>query len=436
MIVGIVGFGYIGSVLAAELAQRSCKILAYEANEEMRSKLEIGEIEISEPGLSELLQPHIKNKNISFCEDISELDNAEVILICVGTPLIDGLADLSNLTNVFESLSQALTTEKLIMVKSTVPPGTTNRLSCIINKSKLNHQIAFSPERLAEGQALEDLRKLPIITGGVNEKSTNSSTKFWELLGFKVISVSNSKSAELIKLADNAWIDLNIAFSHELAQICDAIGTDVLEVIEAANTLEKGSSFVNILKPSVGVGGYCLTKDPIFLHKYADNLGIHLQLSKVGRSINDESPKYLLNNLMLNCPDLSKKKILILGIAFKNDSGDTRFSPGVTFVNELINQEIYFNWFDPLVSINGFHQKLNSKRINNLQDQTWDIIINLAAHTGSTRLDLNEIMNYLNKGGIFVDGRRFLSKSEIQMLRGFGFEYIGVGRGLNEKELT
>ena len=434
MIVGIVGFGYIGSVLAAELAQRSCKILAYESNEEMRSKLEIGEIEISEPGLSELLQPHIKNKNISFCEDISELDNAEVILICVGTPLVDGLADLSNLTNVFESLSQILTTEKLIMVKSTVPPGTTNRLGCLMNNSKLNHQIAFSPERLAEGQALEDLRKLPIITGGVNEKSTNSATKFWELLGFKVISVSNSKSAELIKLADNAWIDLNIAFSHELAQICDAIGTDVLEVIEAANTLEKGSSFVNILKPSVGVGGYCLTKDPIFLHKYADKLGIQLQLSKVGRSINDESPKYLLNNLILNCPDLSKKKILILGIAFKNDSGDTRFSPGVTFVNELINQEIYFNWFDPLVSINGFHQELDSKRIYNLQDQTWDIIINLAAHTGSTRFDSNEIMNYLNKGGIFVDGRRFLSQSEIQMLRGFGFKYIGVGRGLTEKE--
>ncbi len=434
MIVGIVGFGYIGSVLAAELAQRSCKILAYESNEEMRSKLEIGEIEISEPGLSELLQPHIKNKNISFCEDISELDSAEVILICVGTPLVDGLADLSNLTNVFESLSQTLTTEKLIMVKSTVPPGTTNRLGCLMNNSKLNHQIAFSPERLAEGQALEDLRKLPIITGGVNEKSTNSATKFWKLLGFKVISVSNSKSAELIKLADNAWIDLNIAFSHELAQICDAIGTDVLEVIEAANTLEKGSSFVNILKPSVGVGGYCLTKDPIFLHKYADKLGIQLQLSKVGRSINDESPKYLLNNLILNCPDLSKKKILILGIAFKNDSGDTRFSPGVTFVNELINQDIYFNWFDPLVSINEFHQELNSKRIYNLQDQTWDIIINLAAHTGSTRFDLNEIMNYLNKGGIFVDGRRFLSQSEIQMLRGFGFKYIGVGRGLTEKE--
>ena len=289
--VGVIGLGYIGSVIATEIALRNNLVLAYESSELKRKRISEELIDINEPGLADALISQIRRGQVILCEDISELDDAEVILICVGTPLNEGAADLTALDKLAVQLQKILSGSKLVIIKSTVPPGTTEEFSFKLNASESKHKVVFSPERLAEGQAFEDLRSIPIIVGGINQESTNEAQNFWRDIGFEVITVSDAKTAELIKLADNCWIDLNIAFAHELAQICDSIGVDVLEVIKSANTLKKGSSYVNILTPSVGVGGYCLTKDPIFLHKYAESKGIQLKLSAAGRIVNDNSPK-------------------------------------------------------------------------------------------------------------------------------------------------
>jgi nucleotide sugar dehydrogenase len=429
LLVGVIGLGYIGSVITTEIALRNNLVLAYESSEVKRKRMSEEFIDINEPGLADALIPQIRSGQVSLCEDIAELDKAEVILICVGTPLNEGAADLNALDQVAVSLNKILTESKLVMIKSTVPPGTTDEFSDKLNASKLKHKVVFSPERLAEGQAFNDFRTLPIIVGGINPESTREAQNFWLDIGFDVITVSDAKTAELIKLADNCWIDLNIAFAHELAQICDAIGVDVLEVIKSANTLKKGTSYVNILTPSVGVGGYCLTKDPIFLHKYAESKGIKLKLSAAGRLVNDSSPKYLVQKLIREVQNLEQKKILILGIAFKNDSGDIRYSPAIQFMQEMKNSKISYSWYDSLVSKIDLTEEMLNCQIENLIFNHWDIVINLAAHKSDNSYNLNTLIKLFVGNGVFVDGRRFLSQAEIENLVKTGIKYIGVGRG-------
>ncbi len=430
--VGVIGLGYIGSVIATEIALRNNLVLAYESSELKRKRISEELIDINEPGLADALISQIRRGQVILCEDISELDDAEVILICVGTPLNEGAADLTALDKLAVQLMKILTGNKLVIIKSTVPPGTTEEFSFKLNASESKHKVVFSPERLAEGQAFEDLRSIPIIVGGINQESTNEAQNFWRDIGFEVITVPDAKTAELIKLADNCWIDLNIAFAHELAQICDSIGVDVLEVIKSANTLKKGSSYVNILTPSVGVGGYCLTKDPIFLHKYAESKGIQLKLSAAGRIVNDNSPKYLVNKLIGEVQNLENKKILILGIAFKNNSGDIRHSPAIQFMQEMKNSKIAYSWYDSLVNAIDLTQELVNTRIDKLNFNQWDVIINLAAHKDDIFYDLNTLTQLFLGNGVFVDGRRFLSKLEIDNLTKTGIKYIGVGRSIRE----
>jgi UDP-N-acetyl-D-mannosaminuronic acid dehydrogenase len=432
LIVGIIGFGYIGSVIGSEIASRKNSVLVYEESEIRRKRINAGYIDIEEPGLSESLQPMLQSGQIRMCDEMAELQKAEVILICVGTPLNEGIADLAELTKVADRLQLTLNESKLVIIKSTVPPGSTDDFSKILNRSGLQHHIAFSPERLAEGQAIEDFRSLPIIVGGIDKNSTIKAEFFWKKLGFEVIAVSDAKTAELIKLADNCWIDLNIAFAHELAQICDKIEVDVLEVIKSANTLKKGSSYVNILVPSVGVGGYCLTKDPIFLHTFAQSIGVDLVLSVAGRNINDKSPRYLVNRLLAEINELEKKKILIIGIAFKNNSGDIRFSPAIEFMYELDKLNISYKWFDALVRHDVLEEKILLSRIDDLNDSSWDVIVNLASHNNESTNDIVKISELLENTGFFVDGRRFLTRNEIATLNQHGIKYLGVGRNLRE----
>lgn len=429
MRVGILGIGYIGTVIACELSARGCEVIAYDNDSGKISDLRKGICNIPELGLQELLDNQIQNDSIKFVNDLKLIEKSEVIIVTVGTPLNNGQADLSALESLFKELTYLELRDKLIMIKSTVPPGTTMKLSQLFD-SECNNCFAFSPERLAEGSALSDFSNLPIIVGGIDSKSTLKSANFWQDLGFKVHPVANSQIAELVKLADNAWIDLNIAFAHELAQLSDSLDADVLEVINAANTLKKGSSYVNILMPSVGVGGYCLTKDPLFLAEFSQSLGLNLRLSKIAREINDMSPQYLLDKINRKQIFTSESRILILGLAFKSNTGDIRFSPALQFAELLRQSNQIFEWYDPLVNPNELPEFYSRNRLTSLENRenVYDVIIILASHHKSTDLNASGAIKILKKGGCFIDGRRFLSREEINILTISDIKYLGVGR--------
>ena len=194
--------------------------------------------------MRELIKKGVENKNLSGSTSYDSILGSDVVLVTVGTPLSDEFdADLSAIRDVFKMLSDYITDGQIIMVKSTVPPGVTRQMANEFLAGKENVFIGFSPERLAEGNAIQEFRTLPIVVGGINDKSTERCADFWSTtLGVEVIKVSSSESAELVKLANNQWIDLNVALANELAILCDSLpyNLDILEIIQGANSLKKG----------------------------------------------------------------------------------------------------------------------------------------------------------------------------------------------------
>lgn len=440
MKISIVGFGYIGAVIGAVYSNLGHEVCAIDSNKKAIDDLNLGICNVPEPKLQKLISDQVNSGNLKGFHDYTSISESDVVLVTVGTPLSANFdADLTAISDVFKTLAEHVVPGQIIMLKSTVPPGVTRQMYNTFLSSKKDIYVGFSPERLAEGKAIKELTELPIIVGGVNKISTEKCANFWEsTLQVGVIKMSSPESAELVKLANNQWIDLNIALANELALLCDALPypLDILEIIEGANTLKKGQHNVNILQPSIGVGGYCLTKDPWFVSALGDKYKQNLLLPKTGRVVNDNMPKIAADVVSNFFNERNKKleaeKIAILGYSFKTNSGDVRFSPMESFVNEMFsNGSTTINVFDSTI-----HEKaIKDNRV--IRSKTWQecvseasCVIFGAAHDDIktiTPLDLNKLM--IGDKLVF-DGRRYFTKNEILELNNLGFFYKGVGRSI------
>ncbi len=440
MKIAVIGFGYIGSVISAVLSNKGHNITAIDNNKNCIDELNKGICHIPEPRLKEMISSSVKSGLLNGSISYNSINENDVILVTVGTSLSNDYdADLSALQDVFKNLSANVAGNQIIMIKSTIPPGVTRKLAKDYFGSNENVYIGFSPERLAEGNAIQELQELPIIVGGINDKSTQKCANFWEeTLNVEVIKVSSCETAELVKLANNQWIDLNIALANELAILCDALPyeIDILEVIKGANSLKKGQHFVNFLTPSIGVGGYCLTKDPWFVSTLGNKNNRSLKLPRTGRLVNDSMPSYCVNQIIRSLNKINKKienvNIAILGYSFKNNSGDIRFSPMINFVDTLMshgNNKIKI--FDSSLSMEA--NKLIHKNI--VKTDTWqqcvknaDIVVFGAAHDDIKSIQISTLGSLLNKNALVFDGRRYFTKIEVNNLKKLGINYLGVGR--------
>jgi nucleotide sugar dehydrogenase len=441
MKISIVGFGYIGAVIGAVYAELGHSVHAIDSNVSSMNDLNQGICHVPEPALRELIKKGVENKNLSGSTSYDSVLGSDVVLVTVGTPLSDEFdADLSAIRDVFKKLSGYVSDGQIIMVKSTVPPGVTRQMADEFLANRENVFIGFSPERLAEGNAIHELKTLPIVVGGVNSESTRKCAEFWKkTLEVEVIEVSTCEAAELVKLANNQWIDLNIALANELAILCDSLpyDLDVLEIIQGANSLKKGQHYVNILTPSIGVGGYCLTKDPWFLSALGAKHGASIYLPQTGRKVNDKMPHYSADSISRyfkgNNRPLSSLKVAILGYSFKSNSGDVRFSPMEKFVEYMFDANVLnINVFDSTIS----EAAINDSRV--VRSNTWeecikdaDCVVFGAAHDDLCRISMKEIAQYMAEGGLLYDGRRFLSKIQILELQKLGITYQGVGRSFS-----
>lgn len=438
--ISVIGAGYIGAVLSGVLADKGNYVTAIDINKDILDCYRNGRAPVREPGLDKLINKVIKNGHLSVTDDFSTISESRVILITVGTPLKeDGSADKTAIKNVVNTISPYVKDGQLIIIKSTVPPFTTEKEIGLPLRKFAKVNVAFCPERLAEGNAIEECKTIPVIVGGIDKESGNDALDFWrKSLGVECINVQNSRSAELVKLADNAWIDLNIAIAFELSKLADNLDIDILPVIKAANTLPKGESKVNILTPSIGVGGYCLTKDPWFLNAFAKQYGFSFKTAIASRTVNEETPLYSSNSLhkkiKYSFPKIEPKniKICILGLAFKNNTGDCRFTPTISFIENLSKLNYKLKIFDPNISQEDY--KLfkfdNVQNENNIFDamKGSNVLAFLAGHKEFHEIDLIDIQTNLEKGAIIFDGRMFFSKEKIQMFENNGFIFKGVGR--------
>jgi nucleotide sugar dehydrogenase len=437
--VAVVGFGYVGACLAATLADRGLDVVGLDTDTRLIDELARHHCRFSEPGLADLIFRGIASGRLRVTADGAELSNADVVLVTVGTPIRDdGSLSDAQLRGACLELGRRLRAGQLIIVKSTVPPGTTRKVVLpLLERSGLTGEadfgLAFTPERLAEGTALEELRAFPMVSGGLGAASALEAADFWRrALGVNVIEVDSLEAAEIVKLADNWWIDLNIALGNELAKFCTPYGVDVLDVIKAANTIPKGKGNVNILLPSVGVGGSCLTKDPWMVWYSARQHGVEIVTAPAGRKVNAGMPEYtaqlIIDGLLERGKEPADAKVAVLGIAFKNNSGDLRATPTLGTVQTLQKAGADVRIFDPLIDDDQAREMFGITPSAGVMEavKDADCIAVLALHQ---ELEDIEFATLPVADRCFVlDGRAYYSKDTIAALRRHGYGYLGIGR--------
>lgn len=342
--VAIYGMGYVGVTLAVSLSNIGYQVIGIDTNPEIVKLLQSGSSHVHEPSLEELLRKNLSNDKIKFTTKIND-KSCNVYIIAVGTPLNkSGKPGLGALKKVLESISFSLKPGDQVVLRSTVPVGTSREvvIPFLEKKSGLkageNFCVTFSPERTVEGNAIYELKNLPQIVGGYTASCTKRGIDFWSNLTHHVVKMPSLESAELVKLANNTFRDISFAFANELALLADKYNVNAFDLIQCAN---EGYKRNKIPMPSPGVGGYCLTKDPILFSSNLNGLRRDAVLGVAGRSINEAAAIYpytlierYASNNNLNISDLT---ILIIGVAFKGDpeTNDTRGAVALELLRKI-----------------------------------------------------------------------------------------------------
>ena len=333
--VSVIGLGYIGLPTAAILAKNGFDVVGIDINEDIIKTLQNGKIHIVEPDLENLVKGAINNKTLSLSSTFIESD---VFIIAVPTPLKDSTEpELGFVKSAAQSISEFVKPGNLIILESTVPVGTTaiikdilevNRPDLFFSSNESHDEqvyIAHCPERVLPGNILFEITHNDRIIGGLNSESSQKASIFYSSFVTGSIYLTNSKTAELSKLVENSYRDVNIAFANELSTISEEFGIDVWELIELANKHPR----VNILQPGPGVGGHCIAIDPWFIVNSAPK---NSQLIRTAREVNDNKPRKIIDSLQAlarSTGQHSSLNITTLGLAFKKNIDDLRESPAM-----------------------------------------------------------------------------------------------------------
>ncbi|WP_436761801.1 nucleotide sugar dehydrogenase [Streptosporangium sp. V21-05] len=437
----VLGLGYVGSCVAAVLADRGVNVIGVDTDPVLVDELNAGHCRFSETGLPELVARHAGTDRLRVTTNYESVSEADVVIVAVGTPTGErGVMKESQLRGACEELGRHIRPGQLLVFKSTVPPGVTRALALpLLQRGGLvcgeDFGVVFCPERLSEGTALRELRSFPIIVGGWCADSTQAAVEFWRrAVGVEVIPVASLEAAEMVKLADNWWIDHNIALANELARLCAALEVDVLDIISAANSIPKGNGNVNILLPSVGVGGSCLTKDPWMVWRAAQDRGIDLLTIPAAREVNDSMPGYTSDLIVEELAKLGRSpvgaKVAVLGLAFKNNTGDLRETPVRPVVEELRKAGAEVTLYDPLVDGDEAEKLFGLPQAPSLEEAVRgaDCLAILAWHREFQDVDFTELRERVAPSCAVVDGRAYYPRETIDLLRETGFAYRGIGR--------
>jgi len=331
----VVGLGYIGLPTASILATKGYQVLGVDIAERTVEMINKGKIHIVEPDLDILVKSAVNSGNLRAS---LVPDKADVFIIAVPTPFKDSYKpDLSYVESATSAITPYLGEGNLVILESTSPVGTTDKvyLQILESRSELKGKIfiAHCPERVLPGQILKELVNNDRIIGGVDSRSAEEAKAFYETFVNGEIYTTNAKTAELTKLAENSFRDVNIAFANELSIICHELGINVWEVIKLANKHPR----VNILQPGPGVGGHCIAVDPWFIVNAAPN---HARLIRTARHVNDSKPAHIVERVKEKASRFKEPIIACLGLSFKADIDDLRESPAVEIVKMLANDNV------------------------------------------------------------------------------------------------
>jgi UDPglucose 6-dehydrogenase len=432
----VIGTGYVGLVTGACLANLGNNVICVDKDRSRISDLQKSTIPFYEPGLKEIVLKNFKSGRLSFAVNINDgVKKSEVVFISVGTPPKEsGEADVSAVVDVAKKIAKALKSDgkmknkfKVIVNKSTVPVGMGDIVTKILLEkgvSEKNFAVVSNPEFLREGTAISDFMSPDrIVIGAPNNRAFNVITELYRPLNAHII-FTTVKSAELIKYASNSFLATKISFINEIANICEKVGSDVVEVAYAIGLDKRiGREFLNA---GIGYGGSCLPKDVSALIHLAKTHGYDPEILISVNRTNEEQRMRIVEKIESVLKSLKGKTISVLGLSFKPETDDLRDAPAIDIVRELLDRGAMVKAYDPVA------QAKAKKLLNGVtfSGTAYDAIKNadamvLTAEWGEFReLDMDKVKRSM-KTPIIFDGRNIYNPKR---MREIGFKYYGVGR--------
>jgi len=357
-VIGIIGLGYVGLPLAVETGKNGYKVVGFDIQEKKINMINNGENYISDV-IDEELKSVIKNGNLKVSNEFEFIRDIDIVLICVPTPLDKyKQPDISYVKESTEAVGKYLHEGMLVILESTTYPGTTEELVLPILekmsslKCEKDFHLAFSPERVDPGNSIYNTGNTAKVVGGVGKDSTEIAAALYRnVLNSEIFEVSSPRVAEMEKILENTYRNINIGLINEMAIICNKMNIDIWEVIEAAKTKPYG---FQVFYPGPGLGGHCIPLDPYYLTWKAREYDYHTRLIETSGEINNFMPQYIVQraaNILngFNKP-LNKANILILGIAYKSDIDDYRESPALKVIENFQKQGSEVAFYDPYIS--------------------------------------------------------------------------------------
>ena len=389
----VVGLGYVGLPLAAALVEAGQPVIGYDVDARRAAALNEGRSgiqDVSDDELSELLA-----KGLTVTSVLQETASAAVYVICVPTPLRDGMPDLTAVESASRAVAEVLTTGDLVILESTTYPGTTEEvvLPLLLAGSGLtvdDFHLAYSPERIDPGNPTYGIKNTPKVVGGTTALASKAAVAFYEQVCDRVVTVPGPREAEMAKLLENTFRHVNIALVNEMAIFCRQLDIDLFDVIDAAAT--KPFGFMPFY-PGPGVGGHCIPVDPSYLSWRVKKLGFSFRFVELAQEINERMPAYTVSRLadLLNDAGLalSRSRVLCLGAAYKPGISDCRESPAVEVMHKLRHKGatvLYHDSFVPELTLET--DLLRSQELTPELLQGVDAVVILTPHPD---IDLSDV---------------------------------------------
>lgn len=359
MRVCVIALGRTGLPTALVLAKKGYEVIGIDINETLVRELNEGKVPFYEQGMRELLN-EVQTKFRATTRLEEGLEDADIVVICLGTrKYANQEPNLKPLERVVLELAEYDIRGKLVVFKTTVPIGTTRKLTKELENRTgygcgKDFYVAYCPERIVEGRAIEEMEKLPKVIGAMDNESLNRAVDLYSRVGGSIVQVETPEAAEAVKLIDNTYRITMFAFANEVALLAETCGLDAHKLIESAN---KDYPRNNIPFPSSGVGGYCLTKDPYYLEEAFKTVSKKRGFRSIwlhARKINDFLVDWLVNRLENNLAhrgiSLRDSRVLICGIAYKANIDDARESHGLAIAQELYKKGVHVTVWDPWVT--------------------------------------------------------------------------------------
>jgi UDP-N-acetyl-D-mannosaminuronic acid dehydrogenase len=420
----VLGLGYIGLPTASMFATHGVQVLGVDINQKIIDILKEGEPHIHEPGLRTLVKAAFGSGNLQIEDKPKESD---AFIIAVPTPFReDKRADMRSVQTAAESIVPVLKNGNLVVLESTSPPRTTlDLVAPILEQSGLiageDFFLAYSAERVLPGQILRELIENARVIGGINQLSAAKARDLYSIFARGEIVLTDATTAEMVKLMENTYRDVNIAIANEFSRLAARLGVDVWEAIQYANMHPR----INILRPGPGVGGHCIGVDPWFLVEAARDI---TPLIYTARKVNDGQPHFVVELVeYVLGGDITGKKISALGLAYKANVDDLRESPAITVVQLLSQAGAQVKAFEPHKP-EAVYSGLDTVQTLNEALKDADLILLLVGHSSLSELKPSHLIE-LSPARLVIDASEVggWEKSEFESV-GFGFFRLGNGK--------